>query len=87
MLSCERCGHSSDDLQKRVDRGGKQLCLSCTARPAKRIQSAYGTCKPHAGEFDDDDNPLTPDGKFYRPGIRLCGNRDCVERAHIRKAK
>jgi len=29
------------------------------------------------------DNPLTKNGDLYRPGLRICGFRDCVSLAHI----
>ena len=85
MISCERCGMSDDALQKKVERGGARMCNSCSARPAHRVQTKYGTCRPHRGLFDNDDNPLDPDGFPYRPGKRLCGNSDCIERSHIQK--
>jgi len=28
--------------------------------------------------FDDGVNPLDKVGRLYRPGVRLCGYRDCV---------
>lgn len=41
-------------------------------------------CISHTGLYDDLDNPLTDDGQPYLPGNRLCGNRDCVQLAHIK---
>lgn len=47
------------------------------------VQTAYGKCRPHQGLFDWNDNPLKPNGQLYRPGVRLCGNRDCIAKSHI----
>jgi len=49
----------------------------------RSVVTEYGVCRPWHGEFDADENPLTDDGKLYRPGVRLCRKRDCVERSHI----
>lgn len=35
------------------------------------------------GEVDDDFNPMTKEGKLYLPGLRTCGHKDCVRKAHI----
>ena len=48
------------------------------------VITAYGKCRPHQGRFDDDDTPLKPDGQPFRPGIRLCGKRDCIAKSHIK---
>lgn len=84
-MICRTCGYNdtSNAMEKRVERGGSQECASCTAKPAVTIKSAYGVCRPWRGDFDDNDNPLDTKGRLYRPGIRLCGNRDCVARNHI----
>jgi hypothetical protein len=59
------------------------ICPSCAAKPANGIQTDFGICRPHHGDFDDNDNPLNRWGKLFRPGYRLCHNRDCVEPTHI----
>lgn len=84
-MICRTCGYNdtSNAIEKRVERGGSQECASCTARPAVTIKTDYGVCRPWRGDFDDDDNPLDARGRLYRPGRRLCGNRDCVARNHI----
>lgn len=85
MADCIRCGYADEAITKRVERGGQPICNSCAARPAQRVQTKYGTCRPHRGLFDNFDNPLDPNGSPYRPGVRLCGNSDCIERSHIVK--
>jgi len=82
---CKRCGFvdQSNQISKRVERGGSQECASCLARPASTIKTEFGVCRPHKGEFDQDDNPLDHRGKLFRAGIRLCGNADCIAKSHI----
>ena len=84
-MLCRRCGYPDDGghISKRVERGQDQLCASCAAQPAKTVKSDYGICRPWDGEFDQDDNPVDNQGNLYRPGVRLCGNSDCVAKKHI----
>jgi hypothetical protein len=42
-------------------------------------------CYPHKGEVNELWQPLDVLGELYRPGVRLCGNKDCVNTAHIEK--
>lgn len=44
-------------------------------------------CVSHKGLYDDDDNPLDAKGNLYRPGVRLCRKRDCVNQMHIQGFK
>jgi hypothetical protein len=74
-------------MEKRQAKGLSLVCSSCRARPARIIRSAYGVCRPHHGEFDDDNNPLDDNLNLYRPGKRLCGYRDCIEVTHIDSAE
>lgn len=85
MLTCERCGYVDETgfLRRRKERHQSLLCESCLAKPVKRVKNQFGTCRPHRGKFDDDDNPLDRWGRPYRAGFRLCGNSDCIEMTHI----
>ena len=84
-MLCERCGYEDTTglLEKRVDRGASKLCSSCRAKPVSVIKTEFGDCKPWAGDFDTDDNPLNPDGSLLLPGMRKCGNSDCVAEDHV----
>lgn len=85
-MPCERCGWVMSVIaaEARLKRG-KSLwgCSQCMAGKAERVKTAYGLCQPHQGDFDDDDNPLDKLGRLYRPGVRLCGYRDCVAVEHL----
>jgi hypothetical protein len=85
VLECNKCGILDTDgaMLKRRERGHETLCASCRAKPQTKIKTAYGVCLAWQGNFDDLDNPIDSRGKYYRPGVRLCGNRDCVEPTHI----
>jgi hypothetical protein len=74
-MSCLRCGFTTNYRDR--------LCSSCRARPSRIVHTKFGLCRPHRGDFDADDNPLTSQGKLYRPGLRTCGFRDCVNLQHI----
>lgn len=82
-LVCVRCGLTSFvsmDKRRRKD----ELCVSCRTRPAKSI--SYGLeqpCKPWAGAFDENDNPLDHHGNLWLPGSRICKHSDCVQLYHI----
>jgi hypothetical protein len=89
MAVCLQCGteDNSGYITKRVNRGSEQLCSSCAARPAKIVNTKYGKCRPWHGDFDEWENPLNKYGELYRPGVRLCGYRDCIEKTHIQTKK
>ena len=82
-MQCKRCGYERPDPPKSRRSEIPDLCSSCTAKPTKMVMTAYGKCRPHQGRFDDNDNPLKPNGQLYRPGRRLCGHRDCIAKTHI----
>jgi len=77
---------------KRKQRGRQdwEYCVDCTAKPTEKItvhHPALGQiqCYPHKGEVDELWRPLDVLGQLYRPGVRLCGHKDCVNTAHIEK--
>jgi hypothetical protein len=82
-MNCERCGIQIDIkiIDKRVSRGNNNRnCSDCNAKPTKKMATK---CQPWTGEVDDDLNPVDSSGRPYRPGIRSCGYKDCVNRNHI----
>jgi hypothetical protein len=89
MPICRQCGLLDETplMLKRKAKGLSLLCVSCRARPAYVVQTKFGVCRPHHGNFDEFENPLDDDGFLFRAGERLCGNSDCVEPSHIDPAK
>jgi hypothetical protein len=86
MFQCERCGCEMTEVVVLARRKrGKDLwgCAQCRGGKQARVKTAFGLCQPHQGLFDDDDNPLDKFGRLYRPGVRLCGYRDCVAVDHL----
>jgi hypothetical protein len=83
--TCEQCGFEDDSgqLERRREKHLEVLCSSCLAKPARTVRTKYGLCRPHRGTFDNNDNPLDRWNRAFRPGFRLCGNRDCIEPTHI----
>jgi hypothetical protein len=62
------------------------LCNSCKAVPVATTKNSKvpTKCLPHVGEFDLDTNqPLDDAGEPFMPGLRRCGNADCVNTNHI----
>jgi hypothetical protein len=93
-IFCIGCGRAvpANIWAKRKQRGRHDWdhCVDCTATPTAKItvhHPALGQiqCYPHKGEVNELWQPLDVLGDLYRPGVRLCGNKDCVNTAHIEK--
>lgn len=84
-MVCSRCGLEdlTGSLEKRVERGASRVCANCRARPQTKIETKYGTCIPHQGEFDEHDNPIDNYGRLILPGYRKCQASDCMNPEHI----
>jgi hypothetical protein len=93
-IFCITCGQAvpTSIWLKRKQRGRHDWdhCIDCTAKPVGKItvhHPALGQiqCYPHKGEVNELWQPLDVLGDLYRPGVRLCGHKDCVNTAHIEK--
>lgn len=85
MLStqCVRCGFIWDVVNTRKI---PSHCQSCRAQPIRSLMTENGKCIIWHGYFDVDQvTPVDEDGSPILPGIRSCGNKDCVNKAHVRK--
>jgi len=85
-MDCNRCGMELSDkaIEKRQSRGiydGR--CFDCRSNPAREIKYSGTVCRPWWGEVDEDLNPIDKHLKPYLPGLRTCGHKDCVNKAHI----
>jgi ribosomal protein L37AE/L43A len=81
VVQCERCGYEWSVSSRR---GKVILCASCRARRVQTISAAVGKCFPWGGRFaGDETTPVDDDGKPMFPGVRSCGNNDCVNVAHV----
>lgn len=80
---CYRCGADFKFAERNLHRADYDIdhCADCKMKPRTEIGELR--CVPWQGDYDWDDNPLKPDGTLYRPGKRLCGNKDCVKSTHI----
>lgn len=77
---CTRCGIVWD---VNGSRNNPELCQSCRARRQGKI----GDCIVWHGLFAEDMvTPITEDGDEVLPGVRLCGNSDCVQPSHVAKS-
>lgn len=78
---CVRCGFIWDIVNTRKI---PKLCQSCRAEPIRSIMTDKGKCIIWHGFFDVDHvTPVDEDGEPILPGNRLCGNKDCVNKAHV----
>lgn len=89
-MECNRCGIELSEslIEKRRARGiydGR--CFDCRSNPAREIKYNGTVCRPWWGEVDEDFNPIDRYLKPYLPGIRTCGHKDCVNKAHIIQPK
>lgn len=76
---CLRCGIL---FEQNPSRKALETCPSCRAR---KVQVLDG-CIPWHGMFGADMvTPIRDDGSPVAPGIRTCGNTDCVSGAHVIK--
>ena len=94
-VNCSICGHplSMDAYWKRVSRNlpDADECKDCRdlkKAPAKEVRVNHPVlgqifCIPHKGELDANWNPIDSKGRLYVPGVRICGNKDCVKRDHV----
>lgn len=74
---CVRCGII---WEVNSTRKNNDTCQSCRARKQQKIAD----CLPwHGGFAEDLVTPVDEDGNEVLPGIRSCGNRDCVNGSHI----
>jgi hypothetical protein len=90
-ILCEQCGKiirydnwSRNKFRKRPE---WEKCSDCKAKPVYRVSYRHKvlgliTCQPWQFETDADLNPVR-DGKLFRPGVRICGHKDCVVVGHI----
>lgn len=86
QATCERCGFIwSFPSRYLFGRNyNTELCVNCKAVPVARVSRDGITCKPWDGEIDlDSMQPIDDDGNPYMPGVRTCGNSDCVFRSHV----
>jgi hypothetical protein len=60
------------------------LCQSCRSRKVQTVHSFEGKCFPWHGFFGADEvTPVDDDGVAVMPGVRSCGNTDCVNVRHV----
>lgn len=84
-MNCERCGIeiSLATMHARKYNGNdSKICGDCEHLDRPFPKNMRNQCRAWEGDVDDDFNPIR-NGKLYRPGIRLCGRRDCVKSSHI----
>lgn len=84
-MNCNRCGIeiSASTLHARKYKGNESdLCSDCMHLDRPFAQNMRNQCRAWSGEVDEDFNPIR-NGILYRPGVRLCGRRDCVKSSHI----
>lgn len=80
-VECARCGY---EWEIKTVRNPEVFCYSCRSRKVQTVHGALGKCVPWHGRFAADfATPVDDDGKVVMPGVRLCGNSDCVSVKHV----
>ena len=95
IVYCDRCGiaHSYEEVYKRKLRKSPnpEWCRDCRddrthiRRDYKWMHPVLGkiSCWLWLYDLDDQWRPIDDDGKLFRPGVRLCGLKDCVKKTHV----
>ena len=82
FVDCHRCGFTFEVNRKRKKL--RMLCQSCRVTRATTIKTEDKSCLPWHGNFAVDlVTPVDDEGYEVHPGIRTCGNNDCVQTAHL----
>jgi hypothetical protein len=84
--TCDRCGFEWKFPQTYAQRAtySMDVCKDCRAKPVTHSGPANDYCLPWQGDVDlDTMAPLDDDGNPYKPGIRTCGNADCIRPKHL----
>lgn len=80
-IQCERCGM---EWLVHTVRRTRILCASCRSQKVQTVHSEQGKCYPWHGFFAaDETTPIDSEGNLVLPGVRSCGNNDCVNASHI----
>lgn len=91
---CVQCGKyiRRHAIERAKNRGKEHLtkCKDCRAKPVRSLRYNHPSlgaieCFPWSGEVDNDFNPIDDRGRLVKPGIRICGHKDCVNGNHIEK--
>lgn len=83
FVDCYKCGNTFEVNRKR--RKLRMLCESCRVTKATTIRKDDRVCLPWHGNFGKDLlTPIDEEGYPILPGIRECGNRDCVQATHVK---
>jgi hypothetical protein len=84
--TCHRCGHEWEFWRRYIERGyDYTLCESCKAKPTRKVSTSRNEyCMPWKGDIDlDTMQPIDGKGRLVKPGVRTCGNSDCMRITHI----
>jgi hypothetical protein len=91
-IECLQCGQviplSTWEKNLARQRPDWDLCADCKMTPRNSIRNQHPSlgnliCLPHQGEVNEHWQPLDESGQLYRPGLRICGYKDCIALKHI----
>jgi hypothetical protein len=85
-MNCTRCGIeiSEGAIERRKARGTFDgRCQDCRGHVSREVKYDGEPCRPWTGEVDEDFNPIDGRLKLFRPGMRTCGHKDCINKDHI----
>ena len=82
-MFCSSCFNEIDQQTLRMRRGKaaeRTNCADCAA--AVKVETKFGVCLSHVGDYDENEIPVTRFGKPILAGIRKCGYGDCINPEH-----
>lgn len=82
-MFCSKCFNPIDAQTLRMRRGKaaqRTDCGDCAA--AVKVETKFGVCLSHVGDFDENEIPISRSGKPILAGVRKCGNADCINPEH-----
>jgi hypothetical protein len=86
---CARCGQEipGENVWTRLNRGSENRnCADCNSGKRTQIKNGDQVCIPWMGEIDlDTMKPIDRNGLEHMPGVRTCGNNDCVNPDHVQR--
>lgn len=77
--TCIRCGWV---WEVNTTRNNHDICQSCRARKAQKVKNCIAWHGKYAADLL---TPVDEEGNEVFAGLRTCGNKDCVNTAHIDK--
>jgi hypothetical protein len=82
-MFCSSCFNPVDAQTLRMRRGkARELTVCADCNNAVPVETKFGVCFSHVGDFDENEIPVTRFGQPILAGVRKCGYGDCINPEH-----